>query len=250
MRNTPFPPLDELAVRRGVPSLAIRRADLPGAHDRTAKQPVHERGFAHTGGAKEANGRARCEILLQRVDARTRDRADAVYRNRPADRVHPVDIHRRVRTEIRLCQYHDRFRAAMQYRSRVSGDPIDAIVLVHGCDEKAQIDIRCHRLFAHRFYKIVPVSAAIRSGDIALPRQNGGDVGIRVSRTAIHGHIVADHGIFRAVKELSGQYRAIFRLVCDNLTAIFLNIDYARDGTVHFCIFHCCIFLVIKNMPR
>ena len=78
------------------------------------------------------------------------------------------------------------------------------------------------------FTKIVPVSAAIRSGDIALPRQNGGDVGICVSRTAIHGHVVADHGIFCAVKELSGQYRAIFRLVYDNLTAIFLNIDYAR----------------------
>ena len=95
------------------------------------------------------------------------------------------------------------------------------------------------------FTKIVPVSAAIRSGDIALPRQNGGDVGIRVSRTAIHGHVVADHGIFCAVKELSGQYRAAFHTVHGDPAAISLYVDNARGYGIHFiCRLH-DLFLVV-----
>lgn len=51
MRNTPVH-IDELPMRGGVPSLAVKDAYLPGAHDLLPDQCVHQGGFANAGRAE------------------------------------------------------------------------------------------------------------------------------------------------------------------------------------------------------
>ena len=127
----------------------------------------------------------------------------------------------------------------------ISCNPVDAVIRVHGRDEKAEIDVCRHHLLAHRFHKAVPVSAAIRPCDAAFSRKNGSDPGIPCAIRWFHGDIIADHGIFRAIEELSGQYRAAFHTVHGDPAAISLYVDNARGYGIHFiCRLH-DLFLVV-----
>ena len=127
----------------------------------------------------------------------------------------------------------------------ISCNPVDAVIRVHGRDEKAEIDVCRHHLLAHRFHKAVPMSAAIRPCDAAFPRKNGSDPGIPCAIRWFHGDIIADHGIFRAIEELSGQYRAAFHTVHGDPAAISLYVDNARGYGIHFiCRLH-DLFLVV-----
>ena len=185
--------------------LGIVFPDPARAHDFPSGQGIDQGRFARTGGAQQRNGCARTEVCLQPVQAEARIGADGdclQIRTQGGS----LFLHfRRVRTLVRLRQHCHGLRAARRCHGGVTGNPVQAEVMIQGRDDKYIVDVRDQRLHQNVLGKPVRMAAPVRAEKYRPPGQDGPDqaVSVRIHRNL---HIVAHHRVFLPVTQAAGQH--------------------------------------------
>ena len=180
---------EQLALRGGVPALAVGGAHLLRVLQVFADQPVDQGGLADARRAEQGDGGAGREVRREGLQAAARLGADDKHRHVGCDGGDPgFQVRRVILGEVRLVQQDDRLGAARPRGGQVALEAVQVVVAVERADKEHGVNVGRDDLLDF-------LKAGGLAGKLRPARQDGVDVDAGfLAHLRGHRHPVADGG--------------------------------------------------------